>query len=116
MYYELSKREKKIARACIDKGLEAEFREALEKSTSIIADWKEGKYSNHQEAYHKLYKTIDQKDQTISRRYDGLSGSRWLVTVAAIFFDGYISETDIQEFSDETKTIINNLNLEWRTR
>jgi hypothetical protein len=46
---------------------------------------------------------------------NGLTGSRWLVTVAAILFDGHISETDIQEFSDETKIIINNLIMEWRT-
>ena len=38
MYYILSKREKKIARACIDKGLDAEFREGLEKFEAIIAD------------------------------------------------------------------------------
>jgi hypothetical protein len=30
MFHELSKREKKIAKACIDKGLEAEFKEGLE--------------------------------------------------------------------------------------
>jgi hypothetical protein len=67
MYHELSKREKKIARACIDKGLEAEFREGLEKSNCVIADWKEGKFSNHKEAYHQLYKVIEQKDHAISR-------------------------------------------------
>ena len=50
MYYELSKRKKEIARACIDKGLEAEFREGLEKSASIIADWRDGKFSNLKEA------------------------------------------------------------------
>ena len=115
MYYELSKREKKIARACIDKGLEAEFREGLEKSSSIISEWREAKFSNHKEAYHQLYKVIDQKDHAISKRYDGLSGSRWLETVAAIFFDGYISEADIQEFSDETKAVINNLIRAWRS-
>jgi len=115
MYYELSKREKKIARACIDKGIEAEFREGLEKFSSIIEEWKEGKYSSHKEAYHALFKAVDQKDHSIGRRYDGLSGSRWLITVAAILFDGYISEADIQEFSDETKSLINNLISGWKT-
>ena len=80
MYHELSKREKKIARACIDKGLEAEFREGLEKSASIVADWRDGKFSNHKEAYHQLYNAIDEKVHAISKRYDGLGGSRWLIT------------------------------------
>ena len=116
MYYDLSKREKNIARACIDKGLEAEFLEGLEKSASIIADWSAGKFSSHKEAYHQLHKTIDQKDHAISKRYDGLGGSRWLITVAAIFFDGYISDADIQEFSDETKAIINKLMSMWKPK
>ncbi len=115
MYHELSKREKKIARACIDKGLEAEFREVLEKARSIISDWTEGKFSNHKEGYHKLYKAIDEKDHAISKRYDGVTGSRWLVTVAVILFDGYISDADIQEFSDETKAIIYDLIRTWKT-
>ena len=39
MFHELSKREKKIAKACIDKGLEAEFKEGLENFHAIIQDW-----------------------------------------------------------------------------
>jgi hypothetical protein len=49
---------------------------------------------------------VDKKDNAIARRYDGLTGSRWLATIAAIFRDGYISEEDIKDFSDETKEII----------
>lgn len=39
------------------------------------------------------------KEKAIARRYDGLSGSRWLVTVAGILHDGYISDEDIIDFS-----------------
>ena len=45
--HQLSKREKKIARYCIDKGLEAEFREGLEKSEAIIQDWRVGKFETN---------------------------------------------------------------------
>lgn len=45
MYYELSKKEKKIARACIDKGLEAEFQKGMEKFETIIHDWRNGKFT-----------------------------------------------------------------------
>jgi hypothetical protein len=40
------------------------------------------------------------------QRYDGLSGSRWLVTVAGILHDGFISEEDIKDFYEEIKVII----------
>jgi hypothetical protein len=106
MYYELSKREKKIARACIDKGLDAEFRDGLEKFEAVIADWRNGKFADNKGAYHKLNRALHTKSKAISRRYDGLSGSRWLVTVAGILHDGYISEEDIKDFSEETKDII----------
>jgi hypothetical protein len=106
MYYELTKKEKKVARDCIDKGIEAAFREGLEKSEVVISDWRQGKFSSNKEAYHKLYKTLTDKDDAIGRRYDGLTGSRWLITVAQLFFEKVITEDDIKDFSDETKDII----------
>lgn len=36
MHHELSKHEKKIARMLIDKGVDAEFRSALEESSEIL--------------------------------------------------------------------------------
>ncbi len=106
MFHELSKREKKIAKACIDKGLDAEFKEGLENFQAIIQDWRAGKFESNKEAYHQLFKAIDKKDNAISRRYDGLTGSRWLITVVELFREGYISEDDIKDFSDETKAVI----------
>jgi hypothetical protein len=106
MYYELSKREKKIARECIDKGLDAAFKEGLEKSEAVISDWRQGKFSTNKEAYHKLYKALTDNDDAITRRYDGLTGSRWLITVAQLFSEKIIIGDDIKEFSDETKDII----------
>jgi len=106
MFHELSKREKKIARACIDKGLEAEFKEGLEKFQTIMQDWRAGIFASNKEAYHQLFKAVDEKDNAIARRYDGLSGSRWLITVVELFREGYISDDDIKDFSDETKAFI----------
>jgi hypothetical protein len=106
MYHDLSKREKKIARVCIDKGLDTAFREGLENSEAVIRDWQQGKFSTNKEAYHKLYKTLTDKDDAIGRRYDGLGGSRYLITVAQLFSEKIISEDDIKDFSDETKAII----------
>ena len=104
--YELSKSEKKSARYCIDKGLDEEFREGLEKSEAIIRDWRTGKFESNRDAYHALYTAISTKDSAIARRYDGLTGSHWLLTVAAIFRDGYITENDIKGFSEQSKAVI----------
>lgn len=106
MYYELTKKEKKIARECIDKSLDAAFKEGLENSEAVIREWRQGKFSTNKEAYHKLYKTLTDKDDAIVRRYDGLKGSRYLVTVAQLFFEKVITEDDIKDFSDQTKAVI----------
>ncbi len=104
--HELSKSEKKVARAAIDKGLDAEFREGMEKFETIINEWREGKFATNKEAYHQLFKAVDEKDYAISRRYDGLTGGRYLITVAGIFRDGYIAEEDIRGFREDTMEII----------
>lgn len=109
MSYELTKAEKKIARRCLDKGLDAEYREGMEKFESIIRHWRAGKFVGNREAYLKLYDAVTMKDKAISRRYDGLSGSRWLVTIAGLLQDGYISKEDIDDFSDGTKALINRM-------
>ena len=111
---QLSKREKKIAKACIDKGLEAEFREGMENFDVIIRDWREGKFTSNREAYHQLYKAIHTKNKAISGRYDGLSGSHRFMAVAAILNDGYITEDDVKDFSEETKSALNNLLQFWK--
>jgi hypothetical protein len=103
---DLSKVDKKAARAAIDKGLEAEFREGLENFEAILKDWRAGKFGANKEAYHKLYLAVDGKDTAISRRYDGLTGGRYLSTVAGIYRDGYIVEEDIAGFREETRETI----------
>jgi hypothetical protein len=104
--HQLSKREKKIARYCLDKGLDAEFREGLEKFETILKDWRAGKFASNREAYHSLFEAVYKKDKAIARRYDGLTGSRWLITIVGILRDGYISKDDIKDFSDEAKAFI----------
>jgi len=106
MLYDLSNAEKKIARAAIDKGLDAEFKEGMENFEIIIKDWQQGKFANNKEAYHKLFKAVNKKDDAISKRYDGLTGARWMITVAAILHDGYITAADINGIRDETREMI----------
>ena len=106
MHHELSKKEKKIARVCIDKGLDAAFKKGLENCEAVIRDWRQKKFSSHKEAYHKIFKAITDLDEAIARRYDGLTGSRYLVTVVQLFLEKVITEDDIKELSEETKAVI----------
>ena len=108
MQHELSKNEKKIARILIDKGTDIEFRTALEQVDKIITEWKNGGMDNRT-AYHKMFKKVDEQDSRISNRYDGLKGSKYLLTVASIYIDGQIDEEDIKDFSDQTRAILNEL-------
>ncbi|MEO7767461.1 MAG: hypothetical protein ABIS01_08550, partial [Ferruginibacter sp.] len=104
--YELSKSDKKIARALIDKGADIEFKITLEQADKIIAEWKSG-VSDNRTAYHKLLKNVDERNNRIANRYDGLTGSGYLPTVASIYVDGQITEDDIKGISEETRAVLN---------
>ena len=107
MACELSKSEKKLARLLIDKGVDAEFKNALEQAAVIITQWQKGSIDNRT-AYHQLFKTIKEQDKRIANRYDGLTGSGYLSAVAGIYIDGQITEADIKDFSEEAKAFLNN--------
>lgn len=106
MYFDLSKRDKKIARAAIEKGVNAEFKMGLENAEAIVAGWHKGNLDNR-EAYHKLYQVIKQQDKRIAQRYDDLGGSRYLFTITCILYEGQITEDDVKDFSDEAKDQMN---------
>jgi hypothetical protein len=76
----------------------------------VIQAWREGKIPSNKEAYHQLFQSLQKKDKAIARRYDSLSGSRWLVTVAEQLHDAYIAEEDVKDFSEGTKLYLN----KWR--
>lgn len=107
MAFELSKSEKNLARVLIDKGVDAEFKTVLEQAAVIITQWHKGSIDNRT-AYHQLFKNIKEQDKRIANRYDGLTGSRYLSTVAGIYIDGQITEADIEDFSEESKAFLNN--------
>lgn len=98
----LLKREKKIAREIIEKGLQIEFAKALIDADTVLQNWKNKKTDNR-ETYHLLYQTVKNNDKHIARRYDGIKGSMYVDTIAAQFADGIISKDDLKEFSEETQ-------------
>ena len=107
MEHELSKREKKIARVCIDKGLDIEYREALERVESVLQTWRNAEIKNNKEAYMEMWRAIREEDRSIGLRYNDMKGSRYLGTVIDLYFHGYINSEDIEGFNDGTKEEIN---------
>lgn len=106
MPHEFNKSEKKLARLLIDKGVETEFKNSLQEVDEIITQWKKGAIDNRA-AYYKMFKTVSDNDKWISRRYDGMTGGRYLLTVASIYADGQVTAEDIEGFSEETKAVLN---------
>lgn len=99
---ELSKNDKKVAREVIEKGLQTEFRNSLAKFSQVLKDW-EANPVEHGEVYRKLFKKVMKFDKHIAQRYDGMTGSKYILIVAAQLVDGVISKEDLEPFSEETK-------------
>ena len=98
----LSKKEKAVLRQLIEKGVQAEFKKALDDAAVIIQKWQNNELTER-EAYHKLFKSIHDKDKFIARRYDNVTGSHYVETVVAIYRDKQISDDDLSELSDDLR-------------
>lgn len=99
---ELSKKDKKTARQIIEKGLQAEFDAGISKFDKILQQWR-GKTKNSQDSYYALYKAVMSFDKHIARRYDNMSGSKYLLIIACQFHDKVISENDLLDFPEEVQ-------------
>ena len=105
--YELTKREKKIAREIIEKGLQIEYTNALNDADTLMQNWNNNnKETDNRASYHLLYKAIEKNDKHISRRYDGMKGSSYIYIIAAQLADKIISKDDLKEFREETQNAI----------
>ena len=102
---ELSKADKKVARKIIELGLQKERLKGLNKVDSVLQSWKEKKI-DEEDAYHLLYKTIIELDKHIARRYDSISGSKYLLVIVSQVRDGVITEDELREFSEKTRQTI----------
>ena len=99
---ELTKRERKIAREIIEVGLMKEFSNGLLEADKVLNDWKNNGMNNR-EAYHLLYQKIKNFDKHIARRYDGMTGSKYVFIVVAQLADGVITEEDLEKFPEDVQ-------------
>ncbi len=99
---QLTKAEKKLARQIIEKGLMQEYATGIEKQSKIIEQWKNNQFDN-KDAYLKLYKSLTNYDKHIARRYDRMSGSKYLYIIAELLADKIINLQDINNLTKTTK-------------
>jgi hypothetical protein len=106
MNFELSKSQKKIARQIIEMGLQREYENGIAKIDDVIEIWKSGKLDN-KNAYLEMYRKLIQHDKHIARRYNGMTGSKYLLIIIGQLADEVIAFDEIEEFDDEVKEVIN---------
>ncbi|MBM3437043.1 MAG: hypothetical protein FJY07_12600 [Bacteroidetes bacterium] len=103
--FELTKSQKKIARQIINKGLEKEFQTGLLMIRRTLNAWSDNKISNG-DAWRRIYKESTDYDKHISRRYDDMTGSKYIYVIAAQLADGVIGKQDIEAFDGEIRSAI----------
>lgn len=102
---DLSKKDKKTARSIIEKGLQTEYENSLHSCDAVLQQWK-NKATNNREAYMQLNDTLFKCDKHIGRRYNNITGSKYLHIIAAQLYDEVISEDDLKELSEEAKQVV----------
>ena len=120
---ELSKNDKRLCREYIQKGLEAEcqdFIKRLQKTasaaipiTELNAPYQEENGRSVEGPWHKryikLYKMMDRFDNHVADRYDHATGGHYLDIVEELYFDGWLSDKDIEKFDEEVRNEIDQL-------
>lgn len=53
--------------------------------------------------YIKLYKMMDRFDNHVADRYDHATGGHYLDIVEELYFDGWLSDKDIEKFDEEVR-------------
>jgi hypothetical protein len=109
---ELSKKDKRVAREVIEKGLQREFSRGLFEADTVLHKWKNTGFEDNRTAYHTLFKTVRDFDRHIARRYDGIKNADLLDIILAQLVEGVIDENDLEGFTEETRQALK----EWKER
>jgi len=103
-YSDLPKSDKRIIQELLNLGAQRMYRKGLKKAESIVEKWKKSiaDEKSDEKFYSNLCKTIINHDKSISRTFDGLSGSRFVITVAGLFADDILKEDDLKGLTPDT--------------
>ena len=94
-----AKQDKKILREAITIGERNEKTLALNTVSQFVEGWKKGNM-DHISAYSELFSMVHKFDQTITRRYDGITAGQYVNLVAQLFSLGYVKEEDLDGLSE----------------
>jgi len=104
----LSKSQKKIARELIRKGLLIECNSCLDRLENLLVLREKEELSSH-DIYLKVFKKINSFDHLIQRRYDGMTGSRYLPTIIELCYNKILNDEDIARFDPEIQEYIHKI-------
>lgn len=100
---DFSKADKKAARAIIELALQREFSKGLNDFYKVLQQWKTLQPGDNRDAYYAIFNAVEKFDKHIAKRYDGLSGGRYFMTVISLLADRTINEDDLGGFSEQTR-------------
>lgn len=109
---DLPKGQKKTAQLLIREGLQRECDKHL-KAVKRLLQNAESKGESPHDIYLKLYKKMDSFDRHIARRYDGMSSSRYFITILQLYREDILTPEDISQFSEEVQQEIEGLKALW---
>ncbi|WPV02759.1 hypothetical protein SNE26_13305 [Mucilaginibacter sp. cycad4] len=101
-YQELSKKDKKIVRALIDKDIAEDFKRGMQHFDQLIQELKKSS-DTPQDQYYKLFNEVRDFDKQIGRMYDRFTGSHFLTILANQILQTLVDETELNELSPEAK-------------
>lgn len=108
-----SKRDKKLLRDIIEKGLQKEFKSGIEQVESIILLWRQRQIDDS-DIYRQLNETMQEHDKYIARKYDQMNSTTYAQVVAAQLADQLIDESDLEELSEDMKLQIIQWSYAWK--
>lgn len=102
---ELSKGQEKIAHKLIDEALQRECAKFLNDMDSFMRQRNQNEEDSHK-TYLSLFRKIHQFDKKLTKRYDGLTGSAYFLSVIGLYCDGVLTDEDINQFEEEIQVRI----------
>lgn len=105
---ELSKGDKKHARALMALCVEKEFEIGLTKFDKILQDWKNKKVASR-ESYYAIFTKVKDFDKHIAYRYDDIRNSTLLFNIVDLYTEKLISDEDLGKFQESTILTINRI-------
>lgn len=113
--FELSKKDKRLCREYIHKGLEQECEEFVKGLHEVAgkaiplaelnAPYQEENGRSVEGPWHKryiqLFKLMDSFDTHVAYRYNHATGGHYFDVVSELYVDGWLTDEDIEQFDEE---------------